>query len=191
MWFIYLYNTYIWLYIYTYIHSFLYSSERKYISIALLYNYRYSSYKLHQNLRSLLEVSSNVEFKPYQWTFWYSVLLKSFIYLALWMEFFSPWTILHQDSLIIFKKLGRPKGIGWSGRWEGGLGWRIHVNPWLIHVNVWQKPLKYCKVISLQLIKINEEKKLVQQLIQNFQLLTIYSTIIFQITFRKYHHQSH
>ena len=25
----------------------------------------------------------------------------------------------------------------------------------LIHVNVWQKPLQYCKVISLQLIKIN------------------------------------
>ena len=31
----------------------------------------------------------------------------------------------------------------------------LHVNPWLIHVNVWQKPLQYCKVISLQLIKIN------------------------------------
>ena len=23
-----------------------------------------------------------------------------------------------------------------SGRWEGGSGWGIHVNPWLIHVNV-------------------------------------------------------
>ena len=30
---------------------------------------------------------------------------------------------------------------------------------WLIHVNVWQKPLQYCKVISLQLIKISGEKK--------------------------------
>ena len=39
------------------------------------------------------------------------------------------------------------------------LGWWIHVNPWLIHVNVWQKPLQYCKVISLQLIKINGKKK--------------------------------
>ena len=55
--------------------------------------------------------------------------------------------------------LGRPRGIGWRGRWEGGPGWGIHVNPWLIHVNVWQKPLQYCKVISLQLIKINEKKK--------------------------------
>ena len=37
-------------------------------------------------------------------------------------------------------------------------GWGTHVNPWLIHVNVWQKPLQYCKVISLQLIKINGKK---------------------------------
>ena len=49
--------------------------------------------------------------------------------------------------------LGRPRGIGWRGRWEGGWGWGIHVYPWLIHVNVWQKPLQYYKVISLQLIK--------------------------------------
>ena len=34
--------------------------------------------------------------------------------------------------------LGRPRGIGWRGRWEGGSGWGIHVNPWLIHVNVFQ-----------------------------------------------------
>ena len=54
--------------------------------------------------------------------------------------------------------LGRPRGIGWRGRWEEGSGWGIHVNPWLIDVNVWQKPLQYCKVISLQLIKINEKK---------------------------------
>ena len=61
--------------------------------------------------------------------------------------------------------LGRPRGIGWRGRWEGGSGWGTHVNPWLIHVNVWQNPLQYCKVISIQLIKINEKKN------QNFDLL--------------------
>ena len=55
--------------------------------------------------------------------------------------------------------LGRPRGSGWRGRWEGGLGWGVHINPWLILFNVWQKPLQYCKVISLQLIKINEKKK--------------------------------
>ena len=32
--------------------------------------------------------------------------------------------------------LGRPRGIGWRGRWEGGWGWGIHVTPRLIHVNV-------------------------------------------------------
>ena len=47
--------------------------------------------------------------------------------------------------------------MGWRGRQERGSGWGTHVNPWLIHVNVWQKPLQYCKVISLQLIKINEK----------------------------------
>ena len=55
--------------------------------------------------------------------------------------------------------LGRPRGIRWRGRWEGGWGWAIHVNTWLIHVNVWRKPLQYCKVISLQLIKINLKKE--------------------------------
>ena len=55
--------------------------------------------------------------------------------------------------------LGRPRGMRWRGRREGGSGWGTHVNPWLIHVNVWQKPLQYCKVISLQLIKINGKKK--------------------------------
>ena len=54
---------------------------------------------------------------------------------------------------------GKTQGIGWGERREGGSGWGTHVNPWLIHVNVWQKPLQYCKVISLQLIKINEKKK--------------------------------
>ena len=49
--------------------------------------------------------------------------------------------------------------MGWRGRRDGGSGWGTHVNPWLIHVNVCQKPLQYCKVISLQLIKINEKKK--------------------------------
>ena len=32
--------------------------------------------------------------------------------------------------------LGRPRGIRWRARWEGGSGWGIHVNPWLIHINL-------------------------------------------------------
>ena len=55
--------------------------------------------------------------------------------------------------------LGWPRGMEWGGRWEGGSEWGAHVNPWLIHVSVWKKPLQYCKVISLQLIKINNNNK--------------------------------
>ena len=65
--------------------------------------------------------------------------------------------------------LGRPRGIGWRGRCEGGSGWGIHVNPWLIQVNVWQKPQQYYKVISLQLIKINEKKIELRLGKQNFK----------------------
>ena len=54
-------------------------------------------------------------------------------------------------------RMGREVG---AGIWMG-----THVNPWLIHVNVWQKPLQYCKVISLQLIKINGKKKTSKKLI--------------------------
>ena len=32
--------------------------------------------------------------------------------------------------------LGRPRGMGWRGRWVVGSGWGIHVYPRLIHVNV-------------------------------------------------------
>ena len=59
--------------------------------------------------------------------------------------------------------LGRHRGMAWEGRQDGRSGWGTHVNPWLIHVNVWQKQLQYCKVISLQLIKINKTKTVVKE----------------------------
>ena len=59
--------------------------------------------------------------------------------------------------------LGRPRGIGWRGRWDGGSGSGIHVKPWLILVNVWKKPLQYCKVISLQLIQITGKNKKIKK----------------------------
>ena len=54
---------------------------------------------------------------------------------------------------------GPRDGEGGGGGWGWGSGWGTHVNPRLIHVNVWQKPLQYCKVISLEQIKINGKKK--------------------------------
>ena len=74
--------------------------------------------------------------------------------------------------------LGWPRGMGWGGRWEGGSGWETHVNPWLIHVNVWQKPLQYCKVISLQLIKINEKKKEIGQKSIPTKLLVVHLAVL-------------
>ena len=73
--------------------------------------------------------------------------------------------------------LGRPRGMGWGGRREGGPGWGTHVNPWLIHVNVWQKPLQYYKVIRLQLTKINEKKrnKQTNKIISKKHILSMYN----------------
>ena len=48
----------------------------------------------------------------------------------------------------------QPRGIGWDGKWEGGLRGRGHIYLWPIHINVWQKPIQYCKAIIL-LLKIN------------------------------------
>ena len=64
-----------------------------------------------------------------------------------------------------------------AGGGRRGSGWETHVNPWLIHVNVWQKPLQYCKVISLQLIKTNGKKKLNTQ-----------NTDATSVRIRHYHH---
>ena len=79
------------------------------------------------------------------------------VYYLVWNR--SPAQVGCMRQVLGAGALGRPRGVGWRGRWEAGSGWGIHVNPWLIHVNVWQKPLQYCKVISLQLIKINVKNK--------------------------------
>ena len=43
------------------------------------------------------------------------------------------------------RALGKPRGSGWRGRWEGGSGWGTHVNPWLFHFNAWKNPLQIKK----------------------------------------------
>ena len=80
------------------------------------------------------------------------------VYYQVWNR--SPAQVGCMRQVLRAGALGRPRGMRWGGRREWGSRWGTHVNPWLIHVNVWQKkPLQYCKVISLQLIKINGIKK--------------------------------
>ena len=64
------------------------------------------------------------------------------VYYQVWNR--SPAQVGRMRQVLRAGALGRPKGMGWGGRWEGASGWGTHVNPWLIHVNVWQKPLQYC-----------------------------------------------
>ena len=98
------------------------------------------------------------------WTLWEKVRMGCFkrtaskhVYYQGWNR--SPAQVVCMRQVLRAGALRRPRGIEWRRRWEWGSGWGLHVNPWLIHVNVWQKPLQYCKVISLQLIKINGKKK--------------------------------
>ena len=97
------------------------------------------------------------------WTLWEKVRVGWSERTALKHVYYQVWNRLPVQvgcmrQVLRAGTLGRPKGMGLGGRWEGGSGWGTHANPWLIHVNVWQIPLQYCKVISLQLIKINEKK---------------------------------
>ena len=98
------------------------------------------------------------------WTLWENARVGCFkrtaskhVYYLGWNR--SPAQVGCMRQVLRPGALGRPRGIGWKGRWEGGSGWGTHVNPWLIHFNVWQNQLQYCKVISLQLIIIIKKKR--------------------------------
>ena len=97
------------------------------------------------------------------WTLWEKVRVgwsertaSKHVYYQVWNR--SPVQVGCTRQVLRAGALGWPRGMGWGGRWEGGSGWGTPVIPWLIHVSVWQKPLQHCKVISLQLMKINEKK---------------------------------
>ena len=97
------------------------------------------------------------------WTLWEKARVGCSERIALKQVYYQGWNrspaqVGCMRQVLGAGALGSPRGMGWEGRQEGGSGWGTHVNPWLIHVNVWQKPLQYCKVISLQLIKINGKK---------------------------------
>ena len=92
---------------------------------------------------------------------WSERTASKHVYYQLWNR--SPVHVGCMRQVLGNGALGWPRGMGWGRRWEGGSGWGTYANPWLIHVNVWQKPLQYCKVISLQLIKIKEKNNILPQ----------------------------
>ena len=97
------------------------------------------------------------------WTLWEKVRVGCSERIALKQVYYQRWNrspaqVGCMRQVLRAGALGRPRGMGWGGRREGGSGWGTHVDPWLIHVNVWQKSLQYCKVIRLQLKK--KKKKL-------------------------------
>ena len=103
---------------------------------------------------------------------WSERIALKHVYYQVWNR--SPVQVGCMRPVLRAVALGRPWVIGWRGRWEGGSGWGTYVNPWLIHVNVWQKSLQYCKVISLQLIKIKKKNKKQKH---NFANKSLYSQI--------------
>ena len=123
------------------------------------------------------------------WTLWEKARVGCFKRTALKHVYYLGWNRSPAEAgckrqVLGAGALGRPRGIRWRGRWEGGSGWGIHVNPWLIHVNVWQKPLQYCKVIRLQLIKINGKKKNLGDLIFSLVPCLILAKFLHQPGFR-------
>ena len=51
--------------------------------------------------------------------------------------------------------LGRPRGMVWGGRREGGSGWGTHVYLWQIHFDIWQNQYNIVKLKN----KIKLKKK--------------------------------
>ena len=88
---------------------------------------------------------------------WSERIALKHVYYQVWNR--PPVQVWCMRQVLRAGALGWPRGMGWGERWQGGSGWGTHVNPWLILVNILQKPLQYCKVISLQLIKIIRGKK--------------------------------
>ena len=79
------------------------------------------------------------------WTLWEKARVGCFKRTALKPVYYLGWNrspaqVRCMRQVLGPGALGKPRGNGWRGRWEGVLGWGTHVNPWLFHFNVWQNP---------------------------------------------------
>ena len=98
------------------------------------------------------------------WTLWEKVRVGCPERIALKQVYYQGWNrspaqVGCMRQVLRAGTLGRPRGMGWRGRWEGSSGWETHVNPWLIHVSVWQKPLQYCNQPPTNKNKWKKKKK--------------------------------
>ena len=78
------------------------------------------------------------------WTLWENARVECSERIALKQVYYQGWNrspaqVGCMKQVLRAGVLGRPRGMGWGGRQEEGLGWGIHVNPLLIHVIVCQK----------------------------------------------------
>ena len=55
--------------------------------------------------------------------------------------------------------LGRPRGMVWGGRMEGGSWWGTHVYLWWIHFNIWQNQYNIVKLKNKIKFKKNKKRK--------------------------------
>ena len=89
------------------------------------------------------------------WTLWEKVRVGCFKRIALKHVYYLGWNrspaqVGCMRQALGPGALGRPRGSGWRGRWEGGSGCGTHVNPWLFHFNVWQNSLQIKKIIKIK-----------------------------------------
>ena len=80
---------------------------------------------------------------------WFRTYEQGFL-LSYMKQIVSP-DLMHETECSGLVHWDDPEGWDGEGGGRRGSGWGTHVHPGLIDINVWQKPLQYCKVISLQL----------------------------------------
>ena len=121
------------------------------------------------------------------WTLWEKARVGCFERIELKQVYYQGWVrspaqVGCMRQVLRAGALGGPGGMGWGRRREGGSEWGTHVNLWLIHISVWQKPLQYCGVINLQLIKINGKKFKISNLSLIINPVNTATTLQFYVT---------